>query len=110
MAPSGMNRPETRSVTLCLVSNLKSTAAFVGCLGDGFRIAGDATLEIGTDIIVRCRFLAAAILFRAADCSIADTLARGGSGGWPSKRSMTKAPRGTGDVVVPFAVIFRIEA
>ena len=34
----------------------------------------------------------------------------GGSGGWPSKRSMTNAPRGTGDVVVPLAVIFRIAA
>lgn len=41
--------------------------------------------------------------------SIAATFEGGGSGGSPSRRSITNAPRGTGLVVVPFAVIFRIE-
>jgi hypothetical protein len=42
--------------------------------------------------------------------STAGTFDGGGSGGWPSSRSITNAPRGTGDVVVPFAVTFRIAA
>src|SRR5579859_4347538 len=40
--------------------------------------------------------------------STAGTLGGGGSGGWPRRRAMTKAPRGTGEVVVPFAVILRM--
>ena len=42
--------------------------------------------------------------------STAGTLDGGGSGGRPSSRSITNAPRGTGEVVVPLAVIFRIDA
>ena len=42
--------------------------------------------------------------------SMAGMFGGGGSGGWPSRRSMTNAPRGTGEVVVPLAVILRIEA
>ena len=42
--------------------------------------------------------------------SIAVILGGGGSGGWPKMRSNTMAPRGTGEVVVPFDVIFRMAA
>jgi hypothetical protein len=42
--------------------------------------------------------------------STAGTLGGGGGGGWPSRRSMIQAPRITGDVVVPLAVIFRMLA
>ena len=42
--------------------------------------------------------------------SMAGMFGGGGSGGWPSKRSITNAPRGTGEVVVPLAVIFKMAA
>jgi hypothetical protein len=41
--------------------------------------------------------------------SMTATLAGGGSGGSPRSRSITKATRGTRDVVVPLAVILRIK-
>ena len=42
--------------------------------------------------------------------STAGTLGGGGGGGWPMSRSMTQAPRTTGEVVVPFALTFKIAA
>jgi len=42
--------------------------------------------------------------------STAGMLGGGGGGGLPINRSMTQAPRVTGEVVVPFAVTFRTAA
>ena len=42
--------------------------------------------------------------------STAGTLAGGGGGGSPMMRSMTQAPRTTGEVVVPLLVTLRIAA
>ena len=42
--------------------------------------------------------------------STAGMFGGGGAGGRPSSRSITNAPRGTGDVVVPLAVTLRTAA